>query len=346
MKNNIVSIVVSIFNVKEYLNRCIESLIHQSYKDIQIILVDDGSSDGSSLVCDRWGKKDSRIEVVHKKNGGLSDARNCGLKKAKGAFVCFVDGDDYVESRMIELTYKVAKSNNADIVIFSNYVVYSNNQKEIHHLLSKKKKYTGSEEMKVLFDECIGSLPNSKTDYDVGFSPWGRLYKRSFLLENNIRFKNERILIYEDLMFLLDSLPVAHIAVVLDSPLYNYCLNENSLTHKADSSRFKRIKKQYYYLKNNSPYSYEIFNSKDTMFRFKRTMIGYVRNAVSQIVKNNNCAYSCIKNISSDYFCQELLKNYPIKKLPKKQFVFAFLLKYKLNMLLYIVEKLNAVKNN
>lgn len=344
--NSIVSIVVTIFNIHKYIDRCIKSLVRQTYKNIQVILVDDGSNDGSSTICDEWAKKDERIEVIHKRNGGLSDARNYGFKHAKGTFICFVDGDDYVEDNMIETSYQSAIQNSADMVIFSNYIVYSNGQKKIHHLHAKKNIYSESEIMGSLFDECIGSLPNNKTDYDIGFSPWGRLYKRSNLLDNNIKFKSERVLIYEDLMFLLDSLPAFKKAVVLDKPLYNYCLNEDSLTHKADPNRFKKIKYQYNYLKNHSPYKHEIFENKISNLRFKRTMIGYVRNAITRIIENDKYAYQNIKKINSDDFCQELLKKYPTIYLPKKQFIFAFLLKHKWTTALYFIMKIKSKKDN
>lgn len=344
--NDTVSIVVTVFNIKNYIDRCIEGLIHQTYKNIQIVLVDDGSDDGSSEICDNWAKRDGRIKVIHKSNGGLSDARNCGLEKSKGKFVCFVDGDDYVENKMIETSYRVATENDADIVVFSNYNVDSNNKKQAFRIHSKKNVYSGSEIMNDFFDECIGSLPSSKTDYDVGFSPWGRLYKKSFLCNNNIRFKSERILIYEDLMFLLDSLPVANKVVLVNEPLYNYCSNDTSLTRKVDPKRFEKIKYQFNFLKNNFPYNHELFDNKNTMLRFRRTMIGYVRNAISRISMDNIHSYQNIKEVVNDDFCQELLKDYPIKDLPKKQFLFAFLLKYRLTAALYFVVKIKNIKDD
>lgn len=346
MDNGTVSIVVTIFNIEKYLNRCIKSLINQTYNNIQLILVDDGSYDGSSIICDDWAKKDGRIEVIHKKNGGLSDARNCGLKHAKGSFVCFVDGDDYVEKKMIETSYNSAIQNNADMVIFSNYVVYSNKQKSVQHLHAKKNIYSESEIMSSLFDECIGSLPNDKTDYDIGFSPWGRLYKKSNLLDNNVNFKSERVLIYEDLMFLLDSISFFKKVVVLDEPLYNYCFNKESLTRKSDSNRFNKIKYQYRYLKSHSPYHREIFGKKSSYLRFKRTMIGYVRNAITRTIRNDKHAYQNVKKISNDDLCQELLKNYPIQKLPKKQFIFSFFLKHKMALAIYFTVKIKSIHDD
>ena len=97
-----VSIVVPIYNVEKYIDECIISLIHQTYSNIEIILVDDGSPDKSGDICDRWAKRDNRIKVIHKKNGGLSDARNAGIKKSTGDFLAFVDGDDWLSINFIE----------------------------------------------------------------------------------------------------------------------------------------------------------------------------------------------------------------------------------------------------
>lgn len=115
MKEDLISIVVPVYNVKIYLEECINSIIVQSYKNIEIILVDDGSTDESSKMCDEFAKKDNRIKVIHKKNGGLSDARNAGIDIAKGKYICFVDGDDYISKDYIESLYNNLKKYDVDI---------------------------------------------------------------------------------------------------------------------------------------------------------------------------------------------------------------------------------------
>lgn len=336
--NDTVSVIVAVYNIRKYLNRCIRSIVSQSYKNLDIILVDDGSTDGSSKICDEWARKDKRISVIHKKNGGLSDARNEGLKKAKGKYICFIDGDDYIEQELIDLTYNSVLDNNADIVIYSNYSV--NNKGKIRkQLVSNRKLYSGTEIMNILFKKCIGTLPKNKSDYEIGFSPWGRLYRRKLLVNNGIFFKSERTLIYEDLMFLLDLMPVVKRAVILNRPLYDYCENMDSLTRKADSTRYSRLKKQYFYLKNDSDYNKEIFTDPETNLRFKRTVLGYIRNAISRL--DNKSYYSSLKEICNDELSREILKNYPIKELPIKQRLFAYSLKYKLYFLIIMLVKLN-----
>ena len=116
MVKNLVSIVVPVFNVQEYLCDCIESVLNQTYRDIEIILVDDGSTDNSGNICDYYGLKDNRIHVIHKNNGGLSDARNYGIEASKGNYIMFLDSDDYISNNCIEIMLTTMKKYNIEIV--------------------------------------------------------------------------------------------------------------------------------------------------------------------------------------------------------------------------------------
>lgn len=126
MVEELISIIVPVYNVEKYLNKCIESIINQSYKSIEIILVDDGSKDSSGKICDKYAKSDNRIKVIHKVNGGLSDARNSGLKIAKGRYVGFVDSDDYIAPDMYEYLYKLIKNNDACISVCNYEKIWDN----------------------------------------------------------------------------------------------------------------------------------------------------------------------------------------------------------------------------
>ena len=116
MLNPLISVVVPIYNVDKYLDRCVESIIKQTYTNLEIILVDDGSSDNSPQICDNWNVKDKRIKVIHKENGGLSDARNVGLSFATGEIISFIDSDDWIEHEMFEKMLNRKKKDNSDIV--------------------------------------------------------------------------------------------------------------------------------------------------------------------------------------------------------------------------------------
>ena len=116
MSNKLISIIVPIYNVEQYLTKCVESLINQTYKNIEIILVDDGSTDNSGIIADRLAKKDARIKIFHKENGGLSDARNYGVNKASSDLIMFIDSDDYYELFAVEYLVRVQERYNSDLV--------------------------------------------------------------------------------------------------------------------------------------------------------------------------------------------------------------------------------------
>lgn len=129
--NDLVSIIVPVYRVEPYLNRCIESIVQQTYEQLEIILVDDGSPDNCPAMCDAWAEKDSRIKVIHKSNGGLSDARNAGLKIAAGDYIAFVDSDDWIHEQYIIQLYRAAKKHHVEIAACDIRVVYGQEQQPI-----------------------------------------------------------------------------------------------------------------------------------------------------------------------------------------------------------------------
>lgn len=121
-----VSIIIPVYNILSFLDKCLESVCNQTYKQLEIILVDDGSTDGSAIVCDRWNLSDNRIKVYHKKNGGLSDARNYGLSKATGSYIIYLDGDDWIATNTVEKLVHTAQEYHADFIQSSYYYAYEN----------------------------------------------------------------------------------------------------------------------------------------------------------------------------------------------------------------------------
>ena len=119
-----ISVIVPVYNVEQYLERCVDSIINQTYKNLEIILVNDGSTDNSGQLCDKLAKKDNRIRVIHKENGGLSDARNVGIDEAKSDLIGFIDSDDYIDEDMYELLINNMKNANADLSMCGHYDVY------------------------------------------------------------------------------------------------------------------------------------------------------------------------------------------------------------------------------
>ena len=180
--NDLISIIIPVYNVEQYLNRCIDSLIAQTYHNIEIILVDDGSTDSSSKIVDEYLSKDNRIRVIHKKNGGLSDARNKGIEISKGKYLTFVDSDDYVTKTYVETLYSTIIEYSADISICSYQVKYETGQ-TLKKGKNKKGVYTTEEALKrMLYHK----------DFDV--SAWAKLYRKE--LFNGIFFPKGRL--FED----------------------------------------------------------------------------------------------------------------------------------------------------
>jgi glycosyltransferase involved in cell wall biosynthesis len=174
--NEKVSIIVPIYKVEKYLDRCIKSIVDQTYKNLEIILVDDESPDKCPKICDGWAKKDKRIKVIHKKNGGLSDARNEGIKKATGSYIGFVDSDDYIEPNMYELLLNNLLNNNCDISICSFYVEFDSGAKTIDN------SHNGNCEV---FDSLI-ALKYLILDKKITNHAWNKLYRKS--LFDKIKF--------------------------------------------------------------------------------------------------------------------------------------------------------------
>ena len=139
MDNSLVSIIIPIYNVEQYLDRCIKSVINQTYKNIEIILVDDGSTDKCPEICDQYAQKDNRIVVIHKENGGLSSARNAGMKVLKGEYMLFADSDDWIKENTVEELLQIAIEHDVDFVRFTP-VTANHPQKKMEHLLILEQK--------------------------------------------------------------------------------------------------------------------------------------------------------------------------------------------------------------
>lgn len=189
----LMSVVVPVYNVENYLDRCVESILSQTYKDIEVILVDDGSTDSSGEICDKWKLMDDRVRVVHKLNGGLSDARNAGMEEAKGQYICFFDSDDWVESDILEKAYSVAAE--AEVIVwgFRKDFVDLNGQIEDSILVSPP-------DYKI--QKCEANcdfLLNRSMMALVGYA-WNKLYRLDFIRQHGFRFV-KGVSLVEDILF-------------------------------------------------------------------------------------------------------------------------------------------------
>lgn len=221
-----ISIVVPIYKVPEkYLRQCIESCIHQTLEDIEIILVDDGSPDNCGNICDEYAYKDKRIKVIHKENGGLAAARNSGFDVVTGETMMFLDGDDYLELNCCELTYKTYKEQKVELVMFDQYENYENSQ-VINHSFNDNlgPRYFDS-------DECL-KLQERVLDFNGKIAmAFQKLIDVEFLRRNNIKHVNYLKQGAEGFVFNIQLYEHLQKAYYLDTPLLHYVYNKQSISH-------------------------------------------------------------------------------------------------------------------
>lgn len=228
MDNVLVSVIVPVYNVAEYLDKCIASIVSQTYGHLEVILVDDGATDESGTKCDAWKKKDPRIKVYHKENGGLSDARNYGMKYAEGEIICFVDGDDYIKSDLLEKTVS-RMDDQTDMVVFGYMITYPDHANNISF----------GERTIQLPDQAanVHFLLNDFFNFGVGWSSWSRIYKRDIIENNRLQFVDNKRIFAEDHLFSLSYLCHTKKLVCIDEPLYYYVQREDSIMSNAKKQR-------------------------------------------------------------------------------------------------------------
>lgn len=184
--NPLVTVAIAAYNVEKFLIDGVNCVLNQTFKNIEIILVDDGSTDDTSKMCDEIAQKDKRVRVFHKENGGLGSARNVGIDNAQGEFLYFFDVDDTIDSNLIEENVKMAQEHNADLVMFGYYARYSSKQKE-EAILLKEHIINSNDELKKVYSEELLWLKHGN-----GFA-WNKFYRMSFLKKNDFHFGNQKI---------------------------------------------------------------------------------------------------------------------------------------------------------
>ena len=235
----LISIIIPVYKVEKYLEKCIQSVINQTYENLQIILVDDGSPDNCGKICDEYAKKDHRIEVIHKSNGGLSDARNKGLEIAKGEYIGFVDSDDYIEADMYEVLYNLLKQYNADVSICNFYTV-SQGKIAIKNADNGINEYNRIEILKeILLDRNIQSYA------------WNKLYKKELFDEIKYPIGKK----YEDIGTTFYLLEKCNKVVVTGKSEYYYINRQDSIVNNVTESTItdyiELIMQRYDYIEEN-----------------------------------------------------------------------------------------------
>lgn len=327
-----VSVIVPVYNVEKYLDQCVCSLLHQTLRNVEIILVDDGSTDSSGKICDKYANQYTRVKVIHQENGGLGLARNSGLEIASGEYIGFVDSDDFVFVDMFQRLYNHAKKYNADISYGKSKRFI--HEKEVVNFVpdeSETKLWNEKEIRNYLLDR-IGLPPVFTEDNFFGASVCLGIFKHSIIKENKLCFVSERQFIAEDIIFDIDIIPYCERIVHCEDQLYFYRYNPVSLTTSYNPERFDKnvilYHEMYRRLLDNYK-SEECFNSMSRYFlTFTRVAI------IQEIVHLKRNGYvkarKQVKKICCNSELCRILDKYEYKKLPLKLKIYCMCEKYKL----------------
>ncbi|MBU2540190.1 glycosyltransferase family 2 protein [Patescibacteria group bacterium] len=221
--DDLISVIIPVYNVERYLDRCLGSIIGQTYKKIEIILIDDGSTDNSGKICDEYVLNDKRIKVIHTENNGPAAARNIGIENSKGSFIFFLDSDDFIENNAISLLIENYRRIKADIIIGDFRKINDNNNPDSGHgrILLESKLLTKKDIIDYV--RCYLKKPNS---FQLFAYSWGRLFKSSIIKNNDIHFDNN-LRTFEDVAFNFDYLNHIEKASFLKETIYNHLVFNN-----------------------------------------------------------------------------------------------------------------------
>lgn len=337
MKKYEVTVIIPAYNSEKYISRCIESLVCQKNISLQIIVVNDGSTDSTKLICEEYEKKYDNFILLNKKNEGQGIARNFGIKYAEGEYIGFVDSDDYVTYDMYSKLYKQAKKYSSDWVYS-----YTEGEKYLESikfdtidngvLISTpiQKHY-----MKEIF---LGGLPDEELDSSLGISVWRSIFSMKIIKKNNIQFISERKVNSEDLLFNLDFLKYANIICTYNGSFYNY-LQDNpfSFSVRPNENRYKMFKELYIEMVNRIDDNKQLIRvQRRFLANLRITMVEYARWCT---INNYFKIRKKIQNILNDSMAIEILQSYPIKKLPFMQCIYFYLMKYKCYLMLILLAK-------
>lgn len=327
---DLVSIIVPVYNVQDYLERCIKSLINQSYKNLEIILVNDGSKDNSKLICEKYKGKDNRIKVINQENKGVSIARNRGIEESKGIFLTFVDGDDWIESDYIKIMVDKIINTNADMIFCGFNKIYKNNIEKIN-LMSQESTMTNREFLKSILrvQNGCGNI-------------WAKLIRKDIV--KDIRFESN-LIVAEDALFNLKLCKNIRKIIYIPLNLYNYQINSSSVVRKFENDYYNKyleamnfISK---YLNNNYKNDLEIQKSISTFIVYHIILI-----AVNYCCHPDNQENSIksLKKICNIELFKEALKNSNYECLSFTRKVTLFTLKHKLYILTAIICKIRQMQ--
>jgi len=296
MDKEIISVIVPVYNVQQYIEQCVESILSQTYTNLEIILVDDGSSDNCPAICDSYAEEDSRIRVIHKQNGGLSDARNVGVARATGDYIGFVDSDDWIDNTMYETLYSLIKKYDADISEVGIKYQYANRTEYVK--IGNTAGLSRDEAM-------CGFLDRTK---NIQGSVWGKLYKAS--IAKKLEFPVGKL--HEDGYYTYKAIYAVNRYAIGVECLYNYRQNRKGSimsTQILDDNQRSRTDIIEAFEERNSFFhdlGESVFESKAKAYYY-RTLITYLRKSNIQSAASEKMRVTIAKKVNSQHM--EILKN-------------------------------------
>lgn len=333
MKNDIISVIIPFYNAEQHIEKCIKSVINQTYKNLDIILINDGSIDESLSIVNKFSQMDDRIKIINKQNGGVSSARNKGLKNAQGNYIYFVDSDDYIEKDCLQILYNKIKSTDSDIV-------------RANFFENKNKKFRFKEDMTIEMtnlEEKHKMLEKVFKTYDFN-SVWGQLINKRIL--NNVTF-DEDLKMAEDFKFNLNIIEKSKRISLISNFLYNYNKNDLGINFNKDISKVERKIKDI-----TKVYSELYYQNYDKNLIFSRLLREIVPQFLEMYNYKDEEIKKIIKFINKEKIFTEAKEKFNINKLKKSKYFIAykyFLEKKWFQLKIYyilIIKPLKKLKNN
>lgn len=329
----LISIIVPVYNVEKYIHKCINSIIDQTYKNLEVLLIDDGSTDSSSDICDKYEKLDKRVKVIHKKNNGASVARNIGLEVARGIYIAFVDSDDYIDKNMYKDMIEKLLEYDCDLVMCDCYKVSETSKEKFTHDIRD-----GFYDKRQLYKEYYNKLlMKDDINYPPTISNWVCLIKKEIIKENNLKYV-EGIRFSEDLLFGSQVMYyVERFYYMKNKYYYNYICNPLSVTNTYYEGKWDIFLKLYNEIKL-------FFNNKidyDFSKQIYYCLLFFLYNSINNIIYSKKSyieKYKDIKIILKNNEVMEMFKNIDINELniPKKQAIITKIYKYRIGIIILI----------
>ena len=340
------SLILPVYNVEKYVKRCVNSLLRQEYTDYEIILVDDGSTDSSGSICDKLADKNNNIFAYHKENGGLSDARNYGMDRAKGNYILFIDSDDWVDEKLLISLHNHLNKSNVDILKFGFQKMQEGNYKNTFFSYFNIGVYDSRQIEETILPYTIGPKRLFCYEQNACKSVWSHVYSLNFLRENNIRFVSEREILNEDYLFNLHTLLYAKSLEVTHYILYYYDYREGSLSKRYITNEFERKLKLHR--------EYKLLLERNGLFeRYETPYYSECVDGFYACISNECCCWNetskyAVQNIKKILNCKECeisLLKCKRSNMNLKGKVIYWLMRLKFAYLMYILYKIYAISN-